>query len=298
VAVDLHLHSTKSDGTTTPQEVVRSGVSAGLSAIALTDHDNLDGIAEARAAAGSAGLGFIPGTELSVGWEGGAMHMLVYFLEPEPGPLQDRLRAVRDGRTARNHEIVVALQGLGIDISYEEVAAEAAGSGIGRPHIAAVLVSKGVVADIPAAFDRLLATGRPAYRPRLRLEVVEAIALARASGAVPVIAHPHTLGIPEGGYREAFRELVDVGLGGIEAYYGEYTPELRSHLAALCDDLGIVATGGSDYHGRYKPDLSVGIGRGDLEVPDATVERLIDERDRPVVTGSSRRSARRPIEPT
>jgi hypothetical protein len=96
-----------------------------------------------------------------------------------------------------------------------------------------------------------------------------------------VIAHPHTLGIPEGGYRAAFRELVDVGLGGIEAYYGEYTPELRSHLAALCEDLGVVATGGSDYHGSYKPDLSVGIGRGDLQVPDEAVDRLIEERDRP-----------------
>ena len=279
--VDLHLHSTKSDGTSTPEQVVSAAAAAGLSAIALTDHDNLDGIAAAREAAGSAGLGFIPGTELSVGWEGGAMHMLVYFLEPEPGPLQDRLGAVRAGRTTRNHEIISALQNLGVDISFDEITAEAAGSGIGRPHIAAVLVSKGVVADIPEAFDRLLATGRPAYRPRLRLEVVEAITLARASGAVPVIAHPHTLGIPEGGYREAFRELVDVGLGGIEAYYGEYAPELRSHLAALCDELGIVATGGSDYHGRYKPDLAVGTGRGDLRVPDETVERLIEDRDRP-----------------
>ncbi len=155
------------------------------------------------------------------------------------------------------------------------------GSGIGRPHIAAVLVAKGVVADIQQAFDRLLATGRPAYRPRLRLEAIEAIALARASGAVPVIAHPHTLGIPEGGYRDAFEELIAAGLGGIEAYYGEYSPELRSHLAELCNDLGIVATGGSDYHGRYKPNLSVGTGRGDLRVPDETVDRLVEERHRP-----------------
>lgn len=279
--VDLHLHSTKSDGTSTPEEVVGAAVSAGLSAIALTDHDNLDGITAARAAAGSAGLGFIPGTELSVGWEGGAMHMLVYFLEPEPGPLQDRLSAVREGRTSRNHEIVAALQELGVDISYDEVSAEAQGSGIGRPHIAAVLVAKGVVDDIQEAFDRLLATGRPAYRPRLRLEAMEAIGLARASGAVPVIAHPHTLGIPEGGYRVAFEELIKAGLGGIEAYYGEYSQELRSHLAQLCNDLGIVATGGSDYHGRYKPNLSVGTGRGDLRVPDETVDRLVEERNRP-----------------
>jgi predicted metal-dependent phosphoesterase TrpH len=281
VPVDLHLHSTNSDGTSTPEEIVQAAVSVGLSAIALTDHDNLDGIPAARTAAGSAGLGFIPGTELSVGWEGSAMHLLVYFLEPEPGPLQDRLSGIRDGRTTRNHEIIAALQDLGIDISYDEVATEATGASIGRPHIAAVLVAKGVVADIPAAFDRLLAAGRPAYRPRLRLEASEAITLARASGAVPVIAHPHTLGIPKGGYRDAFRDLVEQGLGGIEAYYGEYRPELRRHLAQLCDDLGIVATGGSDYHGSYKPDLSVGTGRGDLRVPDETVDKLIEERNGP-----------------
>jgi hypothetical protein len=96
-----------------------------------------------------------------------------------------------------------------------------------------------------------------------------------------VIAHPHTLGIPKGGYRDAFRDLVEQGLGGIEAYYGEYRPELRRHLAQLCDDLGIVATGGSDYHGSYKPDLSVGTGRGDLRVPDETVDKLIEERNGP-----------------
>lgn len=260
---------------------MRAASEAGLSAIALTDHDNLDGIAEARTAAGRAGLGFIPGTELSVGWEGGAMHMLVYFLEPGPGPLQDRLVAIRDARTERNHEIVAALTNLGIDITYDEIVAEAAGTGIGRPHIAAVLVANGVVADIPEAFDRYLATGRPGYRPRLRLEARVAIKLARASGAVPVIAHPHTLEIPEAGYADAFRKLVDHGLGGIEAYYGEYSTELRKHLAVLCDDLGVVATGGSDYHGRYKPQLAVGTGRGDLRVPDRAVEYLVAERDRP-----------------
>lgn len=277
--VDLHLHSTKSDGTSTPAQVVHAAVAAGLSTIALTDHDNLDGIDEARAAAEGTGLGFISGTELSVDWEGGAMHMLVYFLEPGSGPLQDRLIAIRRGRSERNHEIVAALQGLGIDITHDEIAAEAGGSGIGRPHIAAVLVAKGIVADIPEAFDRLLATGRPAYRPRLRLGVDEAISLARASGGVPVIAHPHTLGIPADGYAEAFRGLVAAGLGGIEAYYGEYTPQLRRHLAGLCEDLGIVATGGSDYHGAYKPDLAVGTGRGDLHVPDHVVASLVAQRD-------------------
>jgi predicted metal-dependent phosphoesterase TrpH len=274
LAVDLHLHSTTSDGTDSPTTIVRLAVDAGMRAIAVTDHDTLDGIAEARTAASELGLPLISGTELSVEWPTGTMHMLVYHLEPGPGPLQDRLAELRDGRTVRNRRILERLADLGIALDEAELLAEAGGGVVGRPHIAALLVSHRHVADMTEAFDRYLATGRPAYVSRVRLDAHEAIRLARASGAVPVIAHPHTLGIASTDYRTAFEELAEAGLGGIEAYYAEYDPPLRHHLAGLCDGLGLIPTGGSDYHGRYKAGLHIGVGRGDLVVPDETVDRL------------------------
>ncbi len=274
MAVDLHTHSNRSDGSDAPGRLVARAAAAGLSAVALTDHDNLDGIAEARAAAESLAIELVPGTELSVEWPSGGMHMLVYFLEPGPGPLQDRLARLQESRHERNVEMVEALRGLGIDITWEEVLEESGGVGIGRPHLAAVLVRKGVVPDIPAAFDGLLAQGRPAYRGRLRLDYAEAATLARASGAVPVVAHPHTIGVAATDYEQAFRAVADAGVQGIEAHYAEYRPEVRRHLAAIATALGLVATGGSDYHGRYKPDVRLGVGRGDLVVGGEVLEAL------------------------
>ncbi len=132
--------------------------------------------------------------------------------------------------------------------------------------------------SIQQAFDRYLATGRPAYVDRIRLEASRAIELARRSGAVPVIAHPHTVGVSADDYQRAFTTLVDAGLGGIEAYYSEYSPDQRAHIAGLCRRLGIAATGGTDYHGTYKPGMRVGIGRGDLAVPESAVDDLHAQR--------------------
>ena len=279
MAVDLHLHSLFSDGSDSPTEIVTAAAKLGLTGIALTDHDILDGIPEAAAAAAKHGLRFIGGTELSVLWRDQSMHMLVYFLDPGPGPLQDRLSELRESREGRNVEIVARLQEIGLDITFAEVQAEAGTGVVGRPHFAGVLIEKGYVATVPEAFDRYLATGRPAYVPRMRLTAAEAIKLSRESSAVPVIAHPHTLNLRAEDFATGFRELVDLGLGGIEAYYGEYTPEMRVRIAVICDDLGIVATGGSDYHGKYKPHLAIGTGKGDLRVPDIALERLQENRD-------------------
>lgn len=280
MSVDLHLHSFISDGSESPKRIVELAVAAGLSAIALTDHDILDGIPEARASADTHGLLFIPGTELSVDWNGSAMHMLVYFLEPESGPLQDRLVAVREGRAKRNLRIIEALQSHGIDITFDEVATVAGDGSMGRPHFARVLIEKGVVTSMREAFDSWLATGRPGYVSRDRLAAFEAVELARQSGAVPVIAHPHTLGLGADEYAEAFADLADAGLGGIEAYYTEYSQALRNHLASICNQLGIAATGGSDFHGTYKPDIQVGTGLGDLSVPEEAIQQLVAQTDR------------------
>ncbi|GBE23957.1 MAG TPA: PHP domain-containing protein [Actinobacteria bacterium] len=280
MSVDLHLHSSISDGSESPADIVELAVAAGLSAIALTDHDILDGIPQARAAAETHDLVFISGVELSVDWKGAAMHMLMYFLEPGSGPLQDRLVAVREGRAIRNVAIIAALQSHGVDVTMEEVAAVAGKGSMGRPHIARVLIDKGIVGSMSEAFDQWLATGRPGYVSRVRLDAFEAIDLARQSGAVPVIAHPHTLALGADEYAGAFTDLTAAGLGGIEAYYTEYSQDLREHLAGICGDLGIAATGGSDFHGTYKPDIKVGIGLGDLLVPDDSIQQLVAQASR------------------
>lgn len=274
MAVDLHTHSTASDGTDPPAVVVERAAAAGMRALALTDHDTLSGIAEARAAASGLSLAFVPGVELSVDWPTGSMHMLVYFLEPAPGPLQDRLAWLRSGRSRRNEEIVARVRTAGYPISIDDVLRHAAGDSIGRPHIADALVELGAFPDRASAFDALLGNGRPAYVPRPRLGAIEAIELARESGALTSIAHPYTIGVGRDEYAAAFRTLAAAGLTGIEAFHPEHSPDLRAHLAGLAAELGLVATGGSDYHGKGKPEVAVGRGRGDLVVPDSAYEAL------------------------
>lgn len=274
MAVDLHTHSTASDGTDPPSVVVERAVAAGLYALALTDHDTLSGIEEARRAASVVSIEFVSGVELSVEWPTGSMHMLVYFLEPGDGPLQDRLTELRAGRDERNVAIVERVRRAGFPITMDDVLRHAAGDSVGRPHIADALVEQGAFPDRDAAFASLLANGRPAYVPRPRLGAFEAIDLAGASGALTSIAHPYTIGLNRNEYRETFRILAEAGLTGIEAYHTEHTPELREHLTHLATDLGLVATGGSDYHGTGKPGVHVGTGKGDLHVPDSAFDQL------------------------
>lgn len=275
MAVDLHTHSNRSDGSDPPAVVVRHAVDADLHAVALTDHDTLDGIAEAAAEAERLGIPLVPGVEISCEWAPGTLHMVVLFLPAESGPLQDRLADLQEGRERRNQQIVDRLRDLGIDIDYAEVQAEAGQGVVGRPHFAAVLVRKGIVPDNNAAFNEYLANGRPAYVPRLRLEPAEAITLARASGAVPVLAHPHTLGFTSSDeFAEMLASLRDDGLIGMEAYYAEYTPEERRRLADTARRFGLIPSGGSDYHGTYRPGVQVGTGHGDLVVPDETWHEL------------------------
>jgi hypothetical protein len=167
---------------------------------------------------------------------------------------------------------------LGLPITPEEVEAEAGGKGIGRPHVAAVLVRNGVVTTIQEAFDRYLAKGQPGYVEKERLHPDQAIRLARASDAVAVLAHPLSLGLEGAELDRTIGELAELGLAGAEAIYGRYSPEERAEVAALARRHGLVVTGGSDHHGTYKPDLQVGIGTGDLDVPDSVLEELATRR--------------------
>jgi len=272
VAVDLHTHSTRSDGTDSPAELVRLALAAGLTALALTDHDTLGGIPEARAAAAAGSLDLIAGVELSVDWEAGPAHFLAYWIEPGEGPLQDRLAELAEGRARRNAEILTALAGLGFDLSGEDLRS---GPGVvGRPHIAAALVRRGHVPDLPAAFDLYLARGRPAYRPRIRLTAADAVTLTRRSGGAAVLAHPHTIAAGGEAYAAALEAFAALGGAGVECRYPDYPPDLVAHLETITRRLGMAPTGGSDYHGAHRPGVLLGTGRGDLRVPDAAVGEL------------------------
>lgn len=276
--VDLHTHSNASDGTDPPAEIIRLAASADLTAIALTDHDTLSGLDEARTAARTAGIDFIPGVELSVDHTGHKIHMLAYYVEPTGGPLQDQLPWLRAGRDERNEQILQRLADLGHPVTIDEVREHAHGEAVGRPHIADALVARGESVDRSDAFRKYLADGGPAYVERARLTATEAIDLTRSSGGVTVIAHPSTIGLDAPGYNRLFSELAETGLGGIEVFYPEHSPELRAHLARVATSLGLAATGGSDYHGTGKPGISIGTGRGDLVVPDTSVDELLAHR--------------------
>lgn len=278
MAVDLHVHSWASDGTDPPDAVVARAAALGLSAIALTDHDTLSGIPAAREATVQYPIDLIPGVELSVDHGGVKIHMLAYFLEPGPGPLQDRLGALRAGRDTRNEVIVLRLNDLGYPITMEDVLRHAGGDAVGRPHIADALVEAGLISSRSEAFVDLLSDGGRAYVERERLTATEAIELTILSGGVNSIAHPLSIRADAATLRPVLADLRDAGLAGLEAHYSEYSPTMRRQLADVATDLDLVATGGSDYHGSGKPGLEIGSGHGDLVVPETALEELRQRR--------------------
>jgi predicted metal-dependent phosphoesterase TrpH len=273
--IDLHSHSNVSDGSDSPVRVVEMAAAVGVSALALTDHDSLAGVPAATDAARTLGLELIPGTELSVNWEGGAMHLVVLFLSTGSGPLQDRLGEIQAGRSTRNLVILEKLAALGFPVTIDEVMEEGGAGSIGRPHIAAVMMKRGYVATLSEAFDLYLGFGRPAYAPRWRLDPAEAIELALQSKAVPVLAHPHTLALDSSArVAETLTFLKQAGLVGMECHYSVYSPLEREGYTALASRFGLLASGGSDYHGTYKPGIELGRGRGDLQVPAHLLDDL------------------------
>jgi len=273
--IDLHVHSNVSDGSDSPDALVDMAVKAGLAAFALTDHDRQDGVEPARRRARQAEIDLVPGVEISC-YHSGTMHMLVYFLEPGEGPLQDELTRLQVARDNRNEVLVQRLGELGLPVTMDELMAESGGTGAGRPHVAAILVRKGYATSVQDAFDKYLAKGRPGYMEKERLDPVHAIALALQSGALPVLAHPLSLGLPPAGTQSTVEELAGAGLVGLEAIYGRYSKDERAGLAVMAARAGLAITGGSDYHGTYKPDLDLATGRGDLHVPDSALTALRD----------------------
>jgi predicted metal-dependent phosphoesterase TrpH len=276
--IDLHSHSTFSDGSETPRRVVELANELGCSTVALTDHDGLEGLASASSRAKELGVNFIPGCEVSCAFAPDTMHFLCYFVEAGGGPLQDELARLRADRTARNFEMADRLASLGLPITYEEVAAQAPGGVVGRPHFAAMLVQKGAVASIGEAFDRYLAKGAPAYVEKARVSASTIVDQARRSGGVVALAHPLSLGLDQRTLERNIAELAAIGLTGLECYYAQYDLATRVELAALARRHKLVPTGGSDFHGSYKAGLRMVVGTGDLDVPDEIVEELTDRR--------------------
>jgi hypothetical protein len=279
MGIDLHTHSTASDGTDTPAELVRKAKAAGLSAIALTDHDTDLGLAEAVAAGQGLGLTVIPGVELAASAPPGcgAMHLLGLWLPGEPVHLRRTLDWLGSARQERNREMAQRLADLGTGVTYEEVEAQARGV-VGRPHFAQVLLRLRAVTSLEEAFRRYLGRWGKAYVPKAKLTPKKAIQALLADGATPVLAHPCLLGLSVAELEPLARELKSYGLAAMEVYYSEHSPRQMDQYAALCGRLGLLPSGGSDYHGRVKPGISLGRGRGNLHVPESVLDRLREHR--------------------
>ncbi|MFH0808991.1 MAG: PHP domain-containing protein [Pseudomonadota bacterium] len=275
--IDLHAHSTASDGSLAPTALARHARDLGLRAIALTDHDTIAGINEAAAAAERFGLELVPGVEMSSYYSGGTMHILGYYLDcSKPGLLQELSRLQRV-RAERNQVVLAKLNELGIELSFEDVLRLAGKDGqVGRPHFARALLSKGVVGSIDEAFERYLKKGAPAYSTKFRLPPAEAISLIRKAGGVAVLAHPFTLFLDEDPRRlnSLLCELKDLGLSGVEVYYTEHSEKQERLYSEAARSCGLIMTGGSDYHGANKEDTELGKGHGNLRIPYGVLEEV------------------------
>jgi len=267
--VDLHIHSTASDGRLTPADIVREAAERGLTFIALADHDTVDGIAPAQAAAQAfPGLKVIPCVEISTDIPHDEVHVLGYFIDYTDHELRATLDRFKNSRLRRAQGMVAKLADLGIHIDWQRVQEIAGGSSIGRPHIAQAMLEKGYIASIKQAFSEYLGHDRPAYVEREKMTPAETVELIIKAKGLPVLAHPLTLSDPEA----MIVELKAAGLVGVEAYYDGYTSEEINRLVGLANRYELIVTGGSDYHG-LEPNTETGIGGADL--PIESVERLI-----------------------
>jgi predicted metal-dependent phosphoesterase TrpH len=277
--IDLHVHSDRSDGSDSPERLVELAAQSALRAFALTDHDTQTGVHLAMAHGHRLGIEVVPGVELSCTTSERTIHVLGYFIHPEEADFAKLLEDQRVLRNSRNVRLAERLINIGINISLEEAHAVAGNESTGRPHFAAVLVRKGYARSIDEAFATYLAEGRPAYVHRNELCVTDAVKAIHAAGGVAVWAHPFRRG--EDRYddiRQDLEEIVDAGIDGIEAWYSRYPPNIRRHLVRLARRNGVVPSGGSDYHGSYKPDLSIGTGAGDLQIQDEVLDELRERR--------------------
>jgi predicted metal-dependent phosphoesterase TrpH len=272
--IDLHLHTTYSDGSLRPTEVLALAQNAGVTALAITDHDIVDGLPEAIDAGTRLGIEVLPGVEISSFDGKSELHILGYCLNWHDETLLKRLASLRASRHLRNPFIIERLQALGLELTYDEVRTLAGTESVGRPHIARLLMEKGYVTSAKDAFDRYLAEGRPGYVARELPTPAEAIAWIRDAQGVAVLAHPTWVKESNDALPAFVRTLKNNGLGGIEVHYSTHTKQQTTRFLELSKQFDLLVTGGSDFHGLTKPDIEVGTGRGSLRVPERLLTPL------------------------
>jgi 3',5'-nucleoside bisphosphate phosphatase len=282
--IDLHIHSTASDGTYEPAELLQMAARLGLEAIAITDHDILDGSRLAFLSERPPELKLISGVEISVNPPAdcqidGSMHVLGYGIDLYDQNLSTALAELLDARDQRIPAILMRLHQIGIGIDLAQVKEQAGEGAIGRPHVANVLIDMGAARDIDDAFNKYLANGRPAYVDKYRLDCPRAFDLIRSAGGVPVLAHPFLIRSRQANWMAPlFKRLADLGLMGVEAYYSKHPPETVAAIKSVARQYGLLITGGSDFHGELTPEVQMGRGLGDLFVPGELFEDLIASR--------------------
>lgn len=272
--IDLHVHSTHSDGTYTTRELVDYALLKGLKAIALTDHDTVEGLDEIIEYAKDKPLEIVPGIEFSTEYEGKDVHLLGYYMDYKSPKFLEKIKEFADSRTDRNKKMCQKLTEAGCPVSFDELSEIYSESVLTRAHFAAFLQNKGYVGSKEEAFDRYIGDRAPCYVPREKVTPTDAIKLILETGGVPVLAHPTLYKMSDERLDRLVRELTDEGLIGIEAIYSTYTEGERRHIKSLADKYNLIMTGGSDFHGAHKPKIDLGTGHGHLEVPDELLEGL------------------------
>ena len=271
--IDLHTHSTASDGTLTPAELMRAAKAAGLAAIALTDHDTFAGLPEARAEAAKQGVELVPGCELSLDYSGLPTHLLARFIDERPGHVVGELTRVIEARAKRNEMMLEKLKTVGVHLKREDVERHATGV-VGRPHMAQAMLEAGVVRSFEEAFARFLGSNGLAYVPKVKLTPSEAIRAIHADGGLAVLAHPYLLSQQARHIEALLTDLAGLGLDGVEVYYTEHSDKYTALVSALAKNLGLLESGGSDFHGAVKPGVLLGRGRGGLFVRGELLDRM------------------------
>ncbi|MBQ9848543.1 MAG: PHP domain-containing protein [Clostridia bacterium] len=271
--IDLHTHSTCSDGSMSPTELVAHASARGVSAIALSDHDTVAGIDEALAAGKKYNVEVVPAIEFSVQSET-ETHILGFYIDHKSPILQEALQNINSVRHQRTVNTCEKLRALGFDVTMEEALEIAPAGIIGRAHFARLLVEKGFISSVKEGFDKYLANGRPAYDGTQYLTAADAVELINSIGGVSFVAHPHLIRLDDNALREFLMSLKAFGLSGIEGYYNEYTPEMQSYFQSLANELGLDISGGTDFHAKMKPHIEIGIGQGNMSVPYSVLNRI------------------------